>query len=321
MPSVPEGGYSTRAARVCATRLCDSGSGNCRARLTWAASNIHSFSFPDLNLLVIDLLTSIACLSAQLLLWKPKGNPLWLVADSNVTKDPPDHFSSFVCANPPLLLARSILSTTMDAIPLTNAALSSPASDLLRLSIVPPDVARYMLQDPTLKEQLDRLDADSAAAAGRQHASDWKEQLVKEGKELLEREKESHFRERSLPVARAQEPSRRELVASIASSRAHEANPDGLPVLPQALIGTRPKYSHQKLEELSRSACFFLLFYVLRLTLYLSSVNISEMLLRKRHEVSSTTILFLQFVLPQAVFYRESICFVVSSRKQVRALT
>ena len=49
----------------------------------------------------------------------------------------------------------------MDAIPLTNASLSSPTSDLLKLNIVPPDVARYMLQDPTLKE------------LGRMWESDW----------------------------------------------------------------------------------------------------------------------------------------------------
>ena len=91
-------GRPCRACRRAAIQRVQRDATRGRARLTWAAPNIHSISFPGLSLVVIVLFTSIACLSPGVLLWTSTRKPQWLVANSNVTKDPPDHCSSFVCA-------------------------------------------------------------------------------------------------------------------------------------------------------------------------------------------------------------------------------
>ena len=130
----------------------------------------------------------------------------------------------------------------MNPIPITTSSLTSLNSRLIASNIIPSDVAQHMLQDQAFREELERQDIERITGAQRRQP-DWQEMLAKEGKRALTAAKAVHLNQQSLPPTRAREPTRDQLFAGFAFSRTQDLNPENLPILRQALLGVKPKFS------------------------------------------------------------------------------
>ncbi|TCD69090.1 hypothetical protein EIP91_008732 [Steccherinum ochraceum] len=152
----------------------------------------------------------------------------------------------------------------MDPIPVTMRSMMDHNSPLFERRILTPEIAQHMLSEPTFRTRLERIQEAEQYLARNGPIPSWHENLVWEGMKALKVARKDHEREQTLPPARANEPSREEQLAGMEFSRAHGSNPERLPVLHHTLLGTQPKFSSRRVEELER-------------------VNIRQMMMRKRH--------------------------------------
>lgn len=140
----------------------------------------------------------------------------------------------------------------MDAIPVTMRTMTDHISPLFQCRILTPEIAQHMLSEPAFLTRLERIQEAERYLAANGPIPSWHENLVKEGMKALKTARKDHERELTLPPATANEPSREEQLAGMKFSRMRGNNPERLPVLHNTLLGTLPKFSCRRLEELER---------------------------------------------------------------------